>query len=479
MTRLATRVLRTIRRRRLLGPGDRVALAVSGGSDSVALAFLLTELSRHEGFEVAGLLHLNHAIRGRDADADEQFCRALASRLGLPILTERADVPALARDRAVSLEHAGHDARYAFFSRGAIRLEANAVATGHTMDDQAETVLLRLLRGRGHDLLAGIHPRAGFVIRPLLDVRRAELERFLRERRIDWRIDRSNADPAFLRNRVRLELLPMLRERFAPGIVRALAVAADAARQDQDYLNRRATGAAPALLLGPGGPERTIRLQRPALAALSPALVRRILRWALLDVGGRAGTAHVVQLMEFLDTHADGSLALGRVVAEVTPAELRLSLAPGPAGRPVKAWQWFGLGGRTTRFELPVPGSVELPGGAGVVTVEGAPAAGPPASQDRDEAWIDAAVAGPALFVRFRRAGDRLRPVGLSGRKKLQDLLVDRKVPRRERDRVPLVVSADDRIVWVAGCAVAAEFAVSPATTSVLTLKFRRSGGTG
>jgi tRNA(Ile)-lysidine synthase len=263
--------------------------------------------------------------------------------------------------------------------------------------------------------------------------------------------------------------------------VRTLAVGAEVSRQDHEHLNRLATEAAPAVILaGHGGPARAIGFDRAGLSALPPALARRILRWALLDLGGRATSAHVAHLCRLLVDSPGAGLAVGRVLVDVTPSELRLSPPQPATGRPVKArWPWFGAGARAVRFALPIPGSVELPGGGGVVTVEALPSGAAPASHQADDALVDGAAAGSGLFVRFRRPGDRLRPQGLSGHKKLQDLLVDRKVPRGERDRVPLVVSADDRIVWVAGQALAADFAVSPSATGVLLLKFRRSGGKG
>ena len=187
-------VRRTIRSYGLLPPGSRVAVALSGGADSVALLFALRELADAGNFQVAGAAHLNHQLRGAEADADAQFCRDLAEGLGTPIELERIDVGQLAHEIGASIEHAAHVARYAFFERAAARLGATAVAVAHTKDDQAETFLLRLLRGAGPRGLSGMHPRAGLVVRPFLETSRADVRDFLRDRQIAFCEDASNAD---------------------------------------------------------------------------------------------------------------------------------------------------------------------------------------------------------------------------------------------------------------------------------------------
>ena len=227
-------VRRTIRRHGLLPTGSRVAVALSGGADSVALLYALRDIADAGGFRVVGAAHLNHQLRGADADADAQFCRDLCARLELPIDIERVDVAALARDAGTSVEHAAHVARHAFFDRAAARLGATAIAVAHTKDDQAETFLLRLLRGAGPRGLGGIHPRAGSVVRPFIETSRADVRDFLRAANITFREDASNADLAIPRNRIRHELLPLLDARFSPGIGGVLDREAGHPREDAD-----------------------------------------------------------------------------------------------------------------------------------------------------------------------------------------------------------------------------------------------------
>ena len=220
---LAARVLDTIRRRALLRPGDGVLVALSGGPDSVALLRLLRELEAGGELSVAGVAHLNHGLR-EAANDDEQFCRALASEMGVPFRSDRIDVRAMAARLGTSLEDAGRQARYALFERVATELGADVIATGHTRDDQAETFLLRLLRGAGPRGLAGIHPRVGRAVRPVLDCGRDELRTYLAAIGQSFREDESNRDLSIPRNRVRHELLPLLVARLlAPDYGRARA----------------------------------------------------------------------------------------------------------------------------------------------------------------------------------------------------------------------------------------------------------------
>ena len=280
---LHERVLRLIRRERLVPPGARVAAALSGGADSVALTLLLRELAEPAGFVLAGAVHLNHRLRPA-ADADERFCRELAASLALPIDVERVDVGQTARSARISLEDAGHRERYAFFARAAARLRAGRVATGHHRDDQAETCLMRLIRGAGPDGLAGIRPRAGCVIRPLLHVPRAELRAWLAGRGQPFREDETNRDPAFTRNRVRHELLPFLEARFSPSITGVLARTAEIVRGDAEWMEAEVDAVAGAVLaLG----EQEAEVDAAALAGQPQAVARRLARRALEHVAGR------------------------------------------------------------------------------------------------------------------------------------------------------------------------------------------------
>jgi tRNA(Ile)-lysidine synthase len=235
-TGLHQRVRRTIDRHSLCPPGTRVLIGLSGGSDSVALLFLLRDLAENGGFSIAAVAHLNHQLRPT-ADRDERFCRDLAGRLGLRIVVKNDDVKGYARGRKLSIEDAARRIRYDFMEQTADSLGAERIAVGHTQDDQAETFLLKLIRGAGLTGLGGIHPRRGRVIRPLLDISRADLRSFLVQRGESWIDDESNQDLANPRNRIRHLVLPEL-DCAANGPTRpGIARAAGLIREDAEWLD--------------------------------------------------------------------------------------------------------------------------------------------------------------------------------------------------------------------------------------------------
>ena len=464
---LTDRVLRTIRRHDLIPRGSRVAVAVSGGPDSMALAHVLDDLQRAGGYTLAGLAHFNHQLRGAAAEADERFCRGVAAAIGVPIDVESADVAARAAEWGVSIEAAGSRARHEFLERAARRLAADRVAVGHTRNDQAETFLLRLLRGAGPRGLGGIHPRAGAIVRPLLEATRADVMAFLADRRLQWRDDVSNADVAIPRNRIRHELIPFLTERFSPGVVDVLAREAALARDEDAWLETCAIEMAASVVLDQEGTH--IRLDAAALQAVPVPLARRILRQALAEVEG-AGFAGFEHVDAVLGLEPDQALDLPGVHVARLGAEIII--------RPASARQAGEPNGFA--YSLSIPGEVEIVEAGWLISAErGVAGAGGRLDSRGHEVAVQASGLGPELTVRSRRPGDALRPLGLGGRKKLQDLLVDRKVARSERDRLPLVVDRNDRIVWVVGQTVAEDFRVTEPAASVILLKARRLGGLG
>jgi tRNA(Ile)-lysidine synthase len=486
MTPLAARTLEAIRRHALLPDGSRVLVALSGGSDSVALLLILRELEADGVLTVTGVAHLNHRLRGEAADEDERFCAELARRIGVRFISDRVDVSAIARAERRSIEDAASRARSAFFERAASACRADLIAVGHTKDDQAETFLLRLIRGAGGRGLSAIHPRAGRIIRPLIDVEREALRGFLAERGQDFREDASNADVTIPRNRVRHEVLPLLGSRFCPAITDVLARQAALARQDEEFLQQLAIKLADQIVLT----DEAIRIDVAGLAAAPRALSSRVVRAALQTFAASRPITfdHVEQVLALADVQ---SCATERAVS--LPGQIAGRLGNVISLRPLTAASRGSAkrgGGRTSghgrrtfdAVSLSIPGEVEVVSQGVVVRAEHLHD-----SAARQRQWVGrgrevGVAAGPLelpLAVRSRRAGDRFRPLGAPGVRKLQDFFVDRKVPRTERDTVPLVVDGRDRIVWVVGQSVAEEFRVTDPAQGVILLKVRHLGGPG
>jgi tRNA(Ile)-lysidine synthase len=463
MSPLARLVRRTIRHRGLLADHDRVVVAVSGGPDSVALTWLLHELQAVARWRLVGLVHVHHGLRAGASDEDERFCRALAARLRLPIEVARVDVRRAARERRQSVEAAARVERYARFQLAARALDATSVATGHTIDDQAETVLLRLLRGAGSRGVSAIRPRRGIYVRPLIDCRRAELVEHLRARGEPFREDRSNLDLSVPRNRVRHEILPAI-TRHWPGSIRALARFAELSADDEEFLSRTTLEVTAAVALPSRDGVQQVDVR--GLSSLPAALARRIVRHALEGAGGAPSFREVEAVRALARADKQG----GRLdVAGLAVVREGSVLAFGPrmaAAAPTGPFE----------YSLPVPGWVTIPETG--TTIRASLQRGGLTRPRRGEPETVAVVRPEAveapLVVRNRRPGDRLRPLGAPGSRKLQDVLVDHKVPRDLRDRVPLVVDRSGRIVWVVGVAIAEECRVTTAESGVVILESKK-----
>jgi tRNA(Ile)-lysidine synthase len=471
---LTERVCRTIDRYRLLPPGAGVLVAVSGGADSTALVYVLRETASRLGIRLVAIAHFNHLLRGAASDGDEQFCREMAGRLGLRFEDGRGDVRAAARGWGTSVEDAGRRLRYEFLEEARVRAGGSHVAVGHTRDDQAETLLLNLLRGAGTTGLGGMPPSRGTIVRPLIDCTHVELVEWLTSSGIPFREDETNLDRRHLRNRVRHEILPALTS-VSRSARDAIARAAEITRADAEYLDELAAGG----LVGvsrPSGAGGEKVLDAGALAAMPTALGRRVARLAMTEVGGGrfVGFEQAERVVALARGAARGPIKLPGQRAHLT-AKGDLVLSP-TRGRGPGDEVGASSSGTLFRALLSIPGEVVLPN-VGVVSSE--LRLGGLAVLDEKTvrgglttAVVDADLATD-LAVRFRRPGDRFRPLGLAGRKTVQDFFVDRKVPRSERDRTPLVVDGDDRVVWVAGHAVSGDFRVSERTRAVVILTLR------
>jgi tRNA(Ile)-lysidine synthase len=321
LTALQQQVRRTIRRYDLLPAGSRVLVGLSGGSDSVAATRILLELSEHGGFTVAGLAHLNHGLRP-SAARDEAFCREFAQRIGLALLVEHAAVRDFASAESLSIEDAARRLRYAFLERAAAEVAADRIAVGHTQDDQAETVLLKLMRGAGLRGLGGIYPRRGAVIRPLLDVTRDDLRAYLQSRAETWIEDETNEDLANPRNRIRHRVLPEL-DRALEGSARpAIARAAALIREDGQWLD--ALSEARFLTLA-HSTEAGLEFDVGSLADTPVPVLRRVLLRALRATGRNReiGLDHVEAVTALL-TGAQGGVDVPGTRVELRGGKLVL-----------------------------------------------------------------------------------------------------------------------------------------------------------
>lgn len=472
---LAFRVLAAIRRHRMIQPGQPVLVAVSGGGDSVALLLLLEDLRETLGTSLT-VAHFNHRLREEAADADERFVRELAARRGLECLVRQEDVAAYARRAGTNLEEEARKRRYGFFQDLVSEDRAAIVATGHTADDQAETVLGRLARGTGLRGLAAIHPVMGAVVRPLLEVRRADLRDFLAARGESWCEDETNLDAGRLRTRIR-RLLPVLEAECGRGLVEKLGRLAEQARTDEALLSELVEERFGVLASRQAGvlalPARDLVNPWPASesAAVNQALAGRLVRRAVAEVRG--------DLRQLTAEHIDRVLGLAR---EGTSGE-RVELPAGLVVERAFGQLLFLPHARRKRIE---PGRLVYsyradPWGDGEVVVPIAetgkrlrlklidwPSAG--SETYLETGALDADRLEPPLVVRNWLPGDAYRPRGRGHVAKLNRLLLERRIAGRDRLEWPVLTSAG-RPVWASGVGVAADLAAGPRTRLALVVK--------
>jgi tRNA(Ile)-lysidine synthase len=442
--------LETIREFRMLAPGDRVAVACSGGADSTALLFLLYELAGELGC-VLSVAHLNHGLRGAESDADEAFVRRLAERLNLPCAVERADVDKLARSTKTNQEATGRKLRLRFFhsltempsdSPGVV----THVALAHTADDQAETVLHRLVRGAGTRGLSGILPVVNnTIIRPALRVRRADLREWLAGKGETWREDSSNQGLHFTRNRIRHQALPLLEE-INSGIVETLAHTAELSRVEESFWEEYLKPLRESWVRF-ADDQAMIDLNH--LRQMHPAVAFRVLRWA------------VVNLAPTTSINLDHTRGLLRWALQ-GQSGTRMALPHGLEAE--KEFQHLILRrGANTRgmrvgyeYPLQVPGVVNVKEAGVTFQFELVPVgtAGP-RYNEKGGVLLDGKVAEFPLLLRNWRAGDAYQPEGHRSRKKLQDLFQRQRVPVHQRPDWPILVSGQ-RIIWARKLAPAA-----------------------
>ena len=488
-SRLEQQVLETIRRYRLCKAGDRVAVAVSGGADSVALLRLLEDLAGELGITLL-VLHFNHRLRGAESEADERFVAALARAANLEFMSSRADVAAEARRQGWNLEDAGRRLRYEFFAGVVESGHATRVAVAHTADDQAETVLGRLIRGTGFTGLGGIYPVVGHVVRPLLEIRRADLREFLEKRGESWREDPTNRDTRRLRARLRHQLLPELERDFSEAIVERCGELARLARDEEEFWTalvddrfRAVISQAPeglsvrcADLLTPlaftsaASATSPVRNEEESSRALAQRLIRRVLAEVRNDRQG-ISAQHVGQVIHLASVLPSGRrIELPGVVVERNFERLVFSPAKA-AGRKSRSGETASTAtGYEYRVELPRHGSTAI----------AVPELGrcfrlklidwPARARDTNstaEVALDADRLRNPLVLRNWRPGDAYRPRGRGREQKLKKLFLDGRIAVRERARWPVLTSAG-KLVWARGMPPAEEFAARAETRTGL-----------
>ncbi|HJU06117.1 MAG TPA: tRNA lysidine(34) synthetase TilS [Nitrospiraceae bacterium] len=463
----------TITRTDLFRPGEMILVAVSGGPDSVALLSVLAALAPSWRLQLHAV-HFNYGLRGEESNRDARFVAELCARMGIALVTEPIDMRASHTGTGAargSVQNAARRARYAAMDRIGASLGVDKIAVGHTADDQAETLLMWMIRGAGSAGLSGIPPaRSRSIIRPLLQITRDEILAYLKAEGLAFRTDSSNAKPIYMRNRIRRDLIPLLK-RFNPAILSVLNRQAEIFREENVWLER--ITAEHLAQFSHEGPHGELVVDRAQLMTLPVALQRRIIRAAVrrtVDVERGPGFAFVAAILNSIVHGPPGAFLVGHGVYVGRDREtLRFERA-----------RQTGLDTPDTEagreILLPVPSTLGWPLTGQLIQtslVHSEQSADPCAGLPRHTALIDAESIAPGLRVRCWRRGDVFQPFGMEGRqKKLQDFFSDIKMPRAERQRIPIIV-ASERIVWVAGQRLDHRFRVTSTTKEIIMITLR------
>ena len=462
MRSLIERVQQTIKKYRMFSPGARIVVGVSGGPDSTTLLHLLFRLKSLYNLHLWGA-YLDHQLREKEVEEEIAWVRRLTSKLKIPVIISSFNVPLLMKEEKLSLEEAARIARYKFLNEVAHKLKANIIAVGHTASDQIETLLLHLLRGSGMQGFCGIPPRRERIIRPLIEVFREEIIEYCREYGLRFCVDSSNKETMFLRNKIRLQLIPYLCQ-YNPQIKKSILKTIEILREENEYLEKETERIFKSLIEEEN--EEEIVLNDEEFSSYPVALQRRIIRKAIFQVKGN--------LRKIQFSHIDSFLKLEKEKGckrISLPENLLLQRDYGKLSVRKKKDKEAGLSSR----KLTIPGEIDLPEiGLKLRTeiIYRRPSSFP---EGGEEVYLDLDKLKGPLVLRRRLKGDRFRPLGMNGSKKIKDFFIDLKIPREKRDKIPLLVNGE-RIVWVVGYCLDDHFKITKDTRKVLKIKVLKDG---
>lgn len=457
--------LDTIKKYNMLSLGDRIVVGVSGGPDSMALLYFLYCLQHNYSLYIH-VAHLNHMLRGQESDEDTIYVKDFCSRLGIPCDIKYVDIDELSRKEGLSLEEAGRKARYEFFTDTAKQVNASKIALAHNMNDQAETILMRIMRGTGLEGLRGIKPvRDGLYIRPFICTMRDEIEKYCENNDIKPRIDSSNLMPIYARNKVRLELIPYIKENYNGSIEYVLSSMAELISEDNDFLVRYVDSIYSQIAFEDEG---RVSLSLDEISRLHNSIKKRILRQAIRKIKGNLigiENKHIDLILNIIEKGATGAAVElpSRVRAEISYNNVIIAV-----NNEVES--------KGFSCPLNVPGITYIQEIDCVIESEILDRYLNYNDSNLFVKYFDYDKIKGNLIVRSRKEGDYFTPLGLGGKKKVKELFIDSKVPKGERDKVPIVLCGDI-IVWVVGYKMSDVYKIDSNTKKILKLQFRQTGG--
>jgi len=472
MEKLVEKVFETIKKYKLINDDEGVVTGISGGPDSVCLLHVLKSLAAQLNIRVFAA-HVNHMLRGEESEGDESYVRELCKKLGVPLFVSRHNVGEVSGQKGISLEEAGREIRYSEFEALSAEIGAQKIAVAHNKNDQAETVMLNLLRGAGLDGLKGMEYKTGKIIRPLLDVPRTDIEAYCREYALFPRTDSSNLESDYTRNKVRLDLIPYIDTLFKKNIVESLYRMSSLLRDDYHYIEDCILSIYDGFVMKKEG--KAVWLSLEKMAEAHPAVQKRVLRKAIEQVKG--------DLKGIESVHLESAVSLGTSGKTGSQIHLPLNLRVERSYEALKIFIDDNEKNTCTAFDLPLT----IPGTTLIGDIKSSVLAVLKKKPINIEEYgnlgynslvqfFDYDRLGTGINVRNRRDGDVFKPYRSKGTKKLKEYFIDSKIPRHMRDSIPLIAKGNE-VVWVIGYKISDKFKVTENTKSILKLEFKPFGG--
>ncbi|MCL5774260.1 MAG: tRNA lysidine(34) synthetase TilS [Firmicutes bacterium] len=449
------KIYKTIEKFHLIKSPGKIVIACSGGPDSMALLNIMNNLKESLGITLH-VMHLNHLSRGAEAEKDAEFVKESCRKLALPFTLYTFNVPLYARRQKISFEEAGRKVRLHYYKKALSETGSSVAATAHTLDDHVETILMRILQGTGPSGIRGILPSRRHLISPLINTTKKEIIEYLMENKIDFRVDESNLSATYFRNKIRHILLPLIEKEFNPGIRQSLARMAQWWQEEEEYWDKKVSETSTIVTIA----GKSAQIKISGFNSLEIPLKKRLFRHALQAVKGNLEDitfSHLGSLLELAGKESGSKISLpGRISAEVEFDNLVIRRSMTKTKLP--------------DVPLPVPGTVEIPFWNLKIISEIIKYPPMDWTSDSFHAYIDRNTIKGNLTLRARKPGDIIMPLGMGGRKKIKELLMEYRIPASQRESVPIICD-EEKILWVAGVRLDERAKVTSKTKEILHLK--------
>ena len=449
----------TIKRYNMLNKGDGVLVGVSGGPDSLTLLYIIKDLEKEYNLRIYAA-HINHCLRDNESDLDEEFVKFNCENLGVPLFCKRVDVDGISKSKKISLEEAGRFARYEFFEEISKKINAQKIAVAHNANDNAETILMRITRGCGLDGLCGIKPVRDNIIRPLIEIKREDIESYCKDNNLNPRIDLSNLDKTYTRNKIRLELIPYLEKEFNEKIINIINRMSNLVCLDAEYINLELQKIMKEIIIKQN--EEYIIVNLDKINKQSEFIIPKILRLLILELQGNLveiEQINVLELMKFIKYAKTGSKHDLPKGLKVKKSYNELTIYKN--NNIIEA--------RKYSYSINIPGNTLIE--EVKTSIDACFTDSLDVKVDKYTQFFDYDKIKDSLFVRTRMDGDVFSPSGMRGTKKVKDYFIDKKIPKEDREQIPIIATKNE-VVWIIGERISEKYKVDNTTKKILVLKY-------